>query len=66
MAEENILKTAFVMLDRCYEFPKMQFGMKSSGVTLVCGMRQLLSGMDHVSSYIDDLIIYIENWESYL
>ena len=66
VAEEDVPKTAFVTPDGCYEFLRMPFGMKNSGATLVRGMRQLLSGMDHVSSYIDDLIIYTEDWESHL
>ena len=66
VAEEDVPKTAFVTPDGCYEFLRMPFGMKNLGATLVRGMRQLLSGMDHVSSYIDDLIIYTEDWESHL
>ena len=57
VAEEDVPKTAFVMPDGCYEFLRMPFGMNNSGATLVREMRQLLSGMDYVSSYIDDLIV---------
>ena len=66
MAEENVPKIAFVTPDGCYEFLRMPFGMTNSGATLVRGTRQLLLGMDHVSSYIDDLIVYTEDWESHL
>ena len=66
VAEEDVPKTAFVTPDGCYEFLRLPFGMKNSGATLVREMRQLLSGMDHVSSYIDDLIAYTEDWESHL
>ena len=66
VAEEDVPKTAFVTPDGCYEFLRMPFGMKNSGATLVRGMRQLLSGMNHVSSYVDDLIVYTEDWESHL
>ena len=66
VAEEDVLKTAFVVLGECYKFLKMPFGMKNSGATLVHGMKQLLSGMDHVRSNIDDLIIYTKDWESHL
>ena len=61
VAEEDIPKTAFVTPDGCYEFLRMPLGMKNSGATLVRGMRQLLSGMNHVSSYVDDLIVYTED-----
>ena len=48
VAEEDIHKTAFVFPDGCYEFLRMPFGMKNSGVTLVRGMRKLLQDMDNV------------------
>ena len=64
VAEEDVPKTAFVTPDGCYEFLRMSFGMKNSSATLFHGMRQLLSGMDHVSSYINDLFVYTEDWES--
>ena len=59
-------KAAFVTPDECYELLRMPFGMKSSGAILVRGMRQLLSDMDNVDNYIDDLIVYTKNWESHL
>ena len=66
VAEEDVPKTAFVTLDGCYDFLRMPFGMKNSGATLVRMTRRLLSGMDCVSSYIDDLIVYTEDWYSHL
>ena len=44
----------------------MPFSVKSPGATFVCGMRQLLLGMDHASSYVDDLIVCTEDWESHV
>jgi len=66
VAESDIPKTAFVTPDGCYEFLRMPFGIKNSGATFVRGMRQLLSGLNHVDSYIDDLIIYTENLDLHL
>ena len=63
VANEDIYKTAFVTGDGCYEFLRMPFSMKNSGATLVCGMRKFLHGLDHVESYIDDLIVYTEGWD---
>ena len=40
--------------------------MKNSGATLVRGMRKLLHGLDHVESYIDDLIVYTKDWDTNL
>ena len=34
----------------------MLFGMKSSEAMLVWGMKKLLQGLDHIESYVDDLI----------
>ena len=63
---DDVKKTAFVTPDRCYEFLRMPFGMKSSVAMLVRGMRQLLSDMDNVDNYIDDLIVNTEDWVSHL
>ena len=66
VAEEDIFKTAFVTPDGTYEFLRMPFGMKNSGATLVRGMREVLSGMSGVESYIDDLIVFSSDWETHL
>ena len=33
---------------------------------MVSGMRKLLHSLDHVDSYIDDLIVYTEDWDNHL
>ena len=66
VARRDVPKTAFVTPDGCYEFLRMPFGMKNSGVTLVRGMRRLLQDMDNVKSFIDDLIVYTEDWDTHL
>ena len=40
--------------------------MKSSGATFVRGMREELSGMSSVESYIGDLIVFSSDWETHL
>ena len=40
--------------------------MKNSGAILVRGMMKLFQGLDHVESYIDDLIIYTKDWNNHL
>ena len=52
--------------DGCYEFLRMPFGMKNSGATVVREIRQLLSDMDNVDNYIDDLIVCTKYWKSHL
>ena len=66
VAEEDIFKTAFVTPDGTYEFLQMPFGMKNSGATLVRGMKEVLSGMSAVESYIDDLIVFSSDWKTHL
>ena len=66
VAEEDILKTAFVTPDVCYEFLRMPFRMKNSGATLICGMRKLLQDMDNVECCIGDMIVYTKNWATHL
>ena len=66
VAEENIEKTAFITLDGTYDFLRMPFGMKNSEATMIRGMRKILAGMNNVDSYIDDLIIHINDWQVHL
>ena len=40
--------------------------MKNSEATLVRGMRKLLQGLNHVESYIDDLIVYTKDWYTHM
>ena len=44
----------------------MPFGMKNFGATLVRGMREVLSGMFGVESYIDYLIVFSSDWKTHL
>ena len=66
VAEEDLFKTAFVTPDGTYKFLRMPFGMKNSGATFVRGMREVLSGMSCVESYIDDLIVFSSDWGTHL
>ena len=66
VAEEDVKKTAFVTPDGNYEFVRMPFGMKNLGATLVQGLRMLISDLENVDSYIDDLIVYTEDWDTHI
>ena len=66
VVKEDVKKTAFVTPDGNYEFIRMPFGMKNSGATLVRGLRMLIFDHENVDSYIDDLIVYTENWDTHI
>ena len=66
VAGKDIPKTAFVTPDGTYEFVKMPFGRVNSGATLVRGLRKLLSDLEDVDSFIDDIIVNTETWEGHL
>jgi hypothetical protein len=67
MRPEDKEKTAFVAPDRgCFHFVRMPFGLVNSGATFVRMMRKLLMGMDHVHSYIDDILIHTPTWEQHV
>ena len=44
----------------------MPFGMKNSGATLVRGLRMPIFDLENVDSYIDDLIVYTEDWDTHI
>ena len=64
--QEDVPKTAFVTLDQHYEFLRMPFGMMNSGATLTRAVRELLSGMNNVVSYVDDILVHTETWQEHV
>ena len=66
MHEEDIHKTAFVTPDGHYEFLKMPFGLVNASATLVRNIRELLGDIENVDTYIDDIIVYTEDWETHV
>ena len=66
VVEEDIHKTAFVTPDGTYEFLKMPFGMMNSGATFVRAMRKMLSGMDCVENFIDDILVHTPTFERHI
>ena len=66
VAREDIPKTAFITLDGAYDFLKMTFGHVNSGATLVRGMGEILSGMENVTFYVDDVLGHTSTWKEHL
>ena len=62
MKESDSEKTAFITEEGHYEFTRMPLGLINSGATLTKGLRRVLQGIENVDVYVDDIIIYNEEW----
>ena len=61
---QTIPNVSFNTIDGAYEFLQMPFGLKNSGATYVCGIREVLLGMSGDERYIDFLIVFSSNWKT--
>lgn len=57
VAEEDIYKTAITTPFGLFEFTRMPFGLKNAGQTFQRFINQVLTGLDFVFVYIDDILI---------
>ena len=55
--------SAFVTLDGLYQYKVMPFGMKNSPATFQRLINMIKTGLDNCKAYIDDAIIYSEEWD---
>ena len=58
--------SAFVTPDGLYQYKVMPFGMKNSPATFQRLVNGLVSDLDGCKAYIDDAIIFSEEWEQHL
>ena len=58
--------SAFVTPDRLYQYKVMPFGMKNSPETFQRLVNSLISNLAACKAYIDDAIIFSEEWERHL
>ncbi|XP_068229386.1 uncharacterized protein [Palaemon carinicauda] len=58
--------SAFVTVDGLYECKVMSFGMKNAAATFQRLMNFITCDLEGCIVYIDDLIIYSEDWETHL
>ena len=58
--------SAFVTPDGFYEYKVMPFGMKNAPATFTRLISKVIHGLKNVEAYIDDLIVYSDNWEEHL
>ena len=66
MAEASKNKTAFVTPEGQFRFVVMPFGLVNSGQIFTRLVRKLFHGVSNVMYYVDDILIYIENWEDHV
>ncbi|PIK47157.1 hypothetical protein BSL78_15967 [Apostichopus japonicus] len=66
VAKTDRPKTAFVTHDGLYQFKVMPFGIINASAVFTRMMRRLLEGIPNVVNYIDDVLIYTENWGDHL
>ena len=55
--------SAFVTPDGLYQYKIMPFGMKNSPATFQRLINMIITGLDNCKAYIDDAIIYSEEWD---
>ena len=55
--------SAFVTLDGLYQYKVMPFGMKNSQTIFQRLINRIITGLDNCKAYIDDAIIYSEEWD---
>ena len=58
--------SAFVTPDGLYQCKKMPFGMKNAPATFQRMMSQVIAGLENCVVYIDDILVYSDNWEDHL
>ena len=66
LSEETKEKTAFQTTSGLYHFRVMPFGLVNAPATFSRVMRKLLTGMKHVTNYLDDILIHTPTWEEHL
>ena len=58
--------SAFVTPDGLYHYKVMPFGMKNSPATFQRLINTIIAGIEHCEAYIDDAIIYNDEWNHQL
>ena len=59
-------KTAFSSTLGLFQFVRMPFELVNAGATYERMMRELLSGMQGVANYVDDVIVYSATWDEHM
>ncbi|KAG0438712.1 Transposon Tf2-9 polyprotein [Dictyocoela muelleri] len=63
--EDSIHKTVFVILDQKFEFLRMPFGVKNAPFFFQSIIMKILSDLNFVKVYIDDILIFSKDHETH-
>ena len=66
VAEQDIAKTAITTPFGTYEFLRMPFGLKNAGQTFQRMMDEILSDLDYLFVYMDDVLVASRSMEEHL
>ena len=58
--------SAFVTPDGLYQYTVMPFGMKNAPATYQRMINKVVAGMKGCGAYIDDLVLYSDDWEEHV
>ena len=58
--------TAFATKYGLMEFTVMPFGLSTASASFVRLMRKILAGLENVSCYIDNILIFSQTWDEHL
>ncbi|KAG0420524.1 Retrovirus-related Pol polyprotein from transposon 17.6 [Dictyocoela roeselum] len=66
MEEADITKTGFRILNQCFVFKRMPFGLCNSPRTFQENMEIVLETLNYVYVYLDDILIFSKTFEDHL
>ena len=66
LAEEDIAKTAITTPFGTFEFLRMPFGLKNAGQTFQWMMDEILSDLDYLFVYMDDVLVASRSMEEHI
>ena len=66
MRDEDKDLTSFVTPDGLFRFKVMPFGLSNAAATFNRMMRMLLKDLKDTDSFIDDILVHTDNWESHV
>ena len=66
MSDEDRKKNAFSTSKGLFHFKRLLFGLVNAGATYCRMMRKLLSDIDCVNRFVDDILVHTSTWKEHL